>query len=280
MPPKRLPTSPLENNGKKPCDNATPAAAAVADVGGDSGGLVFDSGESLRGGRGAGVELSESSLARLVEAVSARVRADLAAEMGVLRGEVVRLRAEMVKRDAVIGDLRDQLHDLHQRLDEADAKTEENAQYSRRNSVRIHGVPEMQGELTDNIVVRIGETIGADIFPEMIDRSHRVGRESDDFDRPIICKFTSHKHKLALLTKKKKLKDVDVQDIFGADAIFLNEDLTKQRAQLAKHARALKKKKLIADTWTRDGVIFVKSHNGNINRHTTMKDLPNIPSDD
>ena len=290
--PKRPASSPAQSSDsdKRLCDGG----AGAGDVGAWQGGvvvgatvgptIVFDSGETLTSGggagAGAGVELSESSMARLVEAVSARVRADLATEMGVLRGEVVRLRAELGKRDTVINDLREQLHVVHQRLEETDTRAEENAQYSRRNSVRIHGIPETKDELTDNIIVRIGEEIGADIFPEHIDRSHRVGRESDEYARPIICKFTSHKQKLALLTKKKKLKDVEVHEIFGADAIYINEDLTKQRAQLAKHARVLKKKKLIEDTWTRDGVIFVKSHTGNINRHTTLKDLPSIPSDD
>ncbi|KAK7497489.1 hypothetical protein BaRGS_00011331 [Batillaria attramentaria] len=41
----------------------------------------------------------------------------------------------------------------------------------------------------------------------MIDRSHRVGKKGDDYCRPIICKFTSHRYniKQRLVKEKKKL---------------------------------------------------------------------------
>ena len=42
--------------------------------------------------------------------------------------------------------------------------------------------------------------------------------------------------------------------------MFVNEHLTKKRANLAKFARDLKKQKKIFSTWTRDGKIFIKTN--------------------
>ena len=135
-------------------------------------------------------------------------------------------------------------------------QADEAQMYSRRSSVRIFNIPEEKDESTDDIVCRLGEAIGADIFYDDIDRSHRIGRQDKDKPRPIICKFLSYQSKLALMQRKKKLKTLDVKKVFKTDSIYINEDLTKERARLAKTARDLKKSGKILDTWTRDGVIF------------------------
>ena len=45
------------------------------------------------------------------------------------------------------------------------------------------------------------------------------------------------------------------------DAIFINEDLTRARANLMYNLRALKKKKKITDVWSNDGTIIIKKNN-------------------
>ena len=252
----RPPPSPLENDEstKKLCDR----------LDGTTGG---DSSEG-----GAGGSLTDATIAQIVEAVSVRMKSDLSKELGAMRGEIVRLRAELTKKDQVIAEMQKEVQNLHERQRVAEDRLDETEQYSRRNSVRIHGIPEDDDENTDNIVIKLCDQIGADVFADSLDRSHRVGRKGD-YNRPILCKFTSHKFKLALLTKKKKIADIDTKKHFCADKIFVNEDLTKQRSTVAREARLLKKHNKISDTWTRDGVIFVKTLSGSIERITNMRSL-------
>ena len=55
-------------------------------------------------------------------------------------------------------------------------KSNEAEQYSRRNCLRLFGVPETQGENTDEIMIRVAkEKLGINLSIENIDRSHRTG---------------------------------------------------------------------------------------------------------
>ena len=61
---------------------------------------------------------------------------------------------------------------------------------------------------------------------------------------------------------KKELKNVrDQENMFH---IYINEDLTKFRANLARDARALRNSGLITDTWTQYGKIIVKNKQNRI----------------
>ena len=295
---KRPPTSPLDNeaSSKKHRDREMSAGQSPeVDRQRGTGGTCAGSpsvagagaGAGARGGAGSagtGVDLSEATIARIVEAVSERVKSDLNKEINVLRGKVFKLTTDLTQKDQLINKLTEDIVNLEDRNNEVEKRLEEIEMYSRRNSVRMHGIPELEPtedndgntvrESTDNIIVKICEEIGANVFHDNIDRSHRVGRKSTEGPRPILCKFTSHKHKLAILRLKKKLEDVDTKRLFGADKIYVNEDLTKQRASVAKEARSLKKQKAIADTWTKDGVIFIKTNQNNIVRVTRFENLP------
>ncbi|KAL8606910.1 hypothetical protein ACOMHN_048706 [Nucella lapillus] len=149
-------------------------------------------------------------------------------------------------------------------------------QYSRRNNVRISGIPEPKGgsvqEDTDNIVQKLGEAIGVRVTSEMIDRSHRVGKRTGTSDRQIIVKFTSYRYSRLLMTSRKGLKNKTAASLgftpkgftppprpsSAAEAaatpvpkpgnrIYVNDDLTRVRAQLAARARRFKREKKAVD---------------------------------
>ena len=73
-------------------------------------------------------------------------------------------------------------------------------QYSWRNSVRISGYPEPYAENTEDRVVKIAKELDVDISKDNIDRSHRVGkptqqgRSAPDRVRPrdILVKFSTY----------------------------------------------------------------------------------------
>ena len=95
-------------------------------------------------------------------------------------------------------------------------------------------------------------------------RSHRVGKRAEDCSTPrdIIVRFTTHNTKSSVMRSARKLKGTHV---------FINEDLTKTRATIAWEARTFKRERKISDTWTRDGVIFVKKGETGIKSFTTQR---------
>ena len=165
------------------------------------------------------------------------------------------MNATIERKDAEIRDLQTRLTNVEERCDDLE-------QYSRRrpNTVRIRGVAEALNENTDIVV----KELSVDISDSDVVRSHRVGRRAEDRSTPrdIIVRFTTHNTKTSVMRSARKLKGTHV---------FINEDLTKTRATIAWEARTLKRERKISDTWTRDGVIFVKKGESGIQSFTTQR---------
>ena len=113
-----------------------------------------------------------------------------------LRGEIRTLREALERKEEKIAELQDRVDSLEQ--------------YSRRNNVRISGVPESTSavENTDAIVKKVGEAFGVTITDEMIDRSHRVGKPGR-MGRDVLVKFTSYRYKHLIMRVRSGLKNKD-----------------------------------------------------------------------
>ena len=97
-----------------------------------------------------------------------------------------------VLTNAITSSLRSEIRTLREALErkeEKDAELQDRVdsleQYSRRNNVRISGIPNSTSDVenTDAIVKKVGEAIGVTITDEMIDRSHRVLQAGQDGKR-------------------------------------------------------------------------------------------------
>lgn len=118
-------------------------------------------------------------------------------------------------------------------------------QYTRRNNLRLHGIPENPNENTDCIVVDfISNKLGITISLDEIERTHRVGQKRTAHPRAIIIKFGSYRKRSEVFYAKKALKGT---------GLLITEDLTKQRQSLF-----AEKKQQVGNknTWTRDGKVF------------------------
>jgi hypothetical protein len=199
-----------------------------------------------------------------------------------LRKEIESLKEELQQKDREIESLKEAVDSLEQ--------------YSRRNCIRIGPIPEEQEENVLDIVKHVAESAGVNLPDGAIDRAHRVGKkptEGQTHNRSIIVKFTSYEHKATLMKARKNLKTVDGSVLFqdrrwpalpppaGArpakHKIYINDDLTKERAKVAAKARTLKKDKLIDDTWVRDGAVHVKRNDSKF-VFTTMRVLNSFVS--
>lgn len=137
-------------------------------------------------------------------------------------------------------------------------------QYSRRNCVEIHGLPETNGENVSAEVIKIGRAIGMPISSEMIDNCHRLGRKGKNGSSPairgVIVKFVRNIDKETFIVKRKVKRNLSASEL-GHDVphnIYVNENLTQHRRSLMASARKLKRDYKLAYVWTKNGNIFVR----------------------
>ena len=72
----------------------------------------------------------------------------------------------------------------------------------------------------------------------------------------MIVKFISYNIRSRIYEGRKRMKDIPAMK----NTVFINEDLTRENGKLAYEARKLKNQNLLADTFTRDGRIYVKRY--------------------
>ena len=227
------------------------------------------------------------SAPEMVQMVSKAVSADVTK---TLKNEVATEFIETLKKE--IAGLRDIITQKDKEIDELKDRVDDLEQHSRRNNLRITGIPETTDEDTDKIVMDVAKAVGVDLELDNIERSHRVGRKTEmgaAAARPILVKFASYRHKRRLITQKRKLTHADPKKIAPhapwptpaqssqqGSRVYLNDDLTRARAEMAATAREKLKRKEIEGTWVRDGVIFVKTSDARVHRVTTKRQLEAI----
>lgn len=121
-------------------------------------------------------------------------------------------------------------------------------QYGRRNCLLFHGIPEEDGENTDETFInQVSEHLGVVLQPTDLDRSHRLGKPKEDGKaRPIIAKFARHNTKSAVFREKKKLKGKN---------LLVTESLTRRRVTVLAESKS---KYGTKNVWTMDGEIYTK----------------------
>ena len=82
-------------------------------------------------------------------------------------------------------------------------------QYSRRENIRFHGVPEKANENTDDVVISIARDMVVRIESNDISVGRRLPKTKSMRERPIIVKFTRRKTKSEMMQNQRKLCDID-----------------------------------------------------------------------
>ena len=175
--------------------------------------------------------------------------------------------AELVNR---IESVESENSTLRERVQQLELEADRAQQYSRRNCLRVSGLPEAQSENTDDIILDMAKAAGANLSLEEIDRSHRVGKPKAPNARPrdIIVKFISYRARQKLYKKRAALRAVN-----NYKRSYINEDLTKKRSSLLYAARQLAKQHVILSTWSSDGTVLVKNREDRIHVINSEEDL-------
>ena len=163
-----------------------------------------------------------------------------------------------------VNKLQSELANSTQKCATLEEKCDDLEQYSRRTNIIISNVPVNNNIALETQVCNIlNDYVTPPIEPTDIDRTHRIYRKASRMtsEKPpdIIVKFLSYRTKASILTQDpmEKLREVNKHKI-DKHKVFISEDLTKTRKGLFFSTRQLKKRKLIKDTFTRDGRIVVK----------------------
>ena len=153
------------------------------------------------------------------------------------------------ERDA----LRSRVKSLEDKVESLDIACDTAEQYSRRNCLRIVGVPEDPLENTDDVILNIAKETQSNITIADIDRSHRVAQpETRTSPKSIIVKFVSYRARYNFYKNRSSLKGNAT-----FPSVYINEDLTSARNKLFGKARKLMKDGKISKCWTYDGRINI-----------------------
>ena len=155
--------------------------------------------------------------------------------------------------------LQEQIASMERTQQSLTDELDELEQYSRRNCLVVHGLPENSNaagnENTTEAFLKVAGSLGVHLDAGCIDRSHRMGRTSPEYagtrnPRPVIVKFTSYEPRRAIFTSKRKLKGTH---------IVITGNLTRRRADLLRKARDSPN---VEASWTSDGRIVCLLTNG------------------
>ena len=103
--------------------------------------------------------------------------------------------------------------------------------------------------------------------------SQRLGRRMPGADvqtrpRPVIVKFaTAHVHDVVIRERRRLLESGD------EPTVYVNEDLKRRRAALAKKTRQLNKSRKINDSWNFNGKFVVNTTDGVVKEIRSDVDL-------
>ena len=165
----------------------------------------------------------------------------------VLSTRVNELESFKAVNEQVTRELKTENKRLQERLDNLSDVVDDHEQRNRNNCLLLHGVEEMDGENTDDMVLKIiNERLELPMVLENVQRSHRLGprnasrntRQNPTKPRAIIFRFRDFRARQSVFYKKKMLKGT---------GISITENHTKKRYTLYKHAVA---KYGIGKIWT------------------------------
>lgn len=168
-------------------------------------------------------------------------------ELKAFREEFERLQAENTM-------LKTKCEDLERRLIDCE-------QYSRKNSIEIHGIPVEKNENVFSVVKKVGVALDVNIDESMVDACHRLGNKTHGNGPPgIIVKFVRRLDAEEVLRKRRIKRNLTTRhmDMPSDIAVYINESLCPTMRILHARVRALKKERGLKYVWVRGGKIFVR----------------------
>lgn len=179
-------------------------------------------------------------------------------ELSTLKADILQIERRLEEQDKRLEKLESTNKIQCDTIQHLDNKIDENEQYSRRNCILLHGLPEQPDEdVLRRAMSVFKDNLNIDVNMAEIDRSHRVGRPrtsaqvvAEGGKRPIIVKFVSYQARDRVWRAKRQLKGL---------GLLITESLTGTRQRLFLEARERFGPRQV---WTQDGRIVILKENG------------------
>ncbi|XP_046688588.1 uncharacterized protein LOC124374417, partial [Homalodisca vitripennis] len=174
-------------------------------------------------------------------------------EIAQIKDLINKQREELTAWAKIAEDLRSENASLRRQVSSLEARVDEAEQYSRRNTLEIHGIPVEKDSAT-----RDGSGKPPGIVVKMVRRLDAEG----------------------LLQKRRVKRNLNTHDLGHtsrpADVVYVNESLAPGRRKLLNAARQVKKDKAYTYLWIRGSKILMRKNAGDrVKVVTTMDDLAN-----
>ncbi|XP_046684417.1 uncharacterized protein LOC124370167 [Homalodisca vitripennis] len=172
--------------------------------------------------------------------------------------------------------------ELKNRVSMLESRIEDSEQYSRRDTIEIHGVPVEKVEQVLEVVKSVGKALDLTIENSMVSACHRL-RSRDGTDKPpgIIVKMTRRIDAESLLQRRRVKRNFSTHHIgltaSPAQPIYINESLCPGRRRLLNAARVVKGEKQYTYLWIRGGKILMrKAEKAPVKVITSQADLAKL----
>ena len=167
--------------------------------------------------------------------------------------KIQNLETVLSEKNIKIKKLENNVNKLQEKLLSVEDKLEK---FNKDKNLTIDGIEETTNENVRQVAIGfIRNKLEIDLKEYEICEVYRVGRVRNSSSRRIIIKFWNSEIKNVIFKKRLSLRT-------NADPlmknVFINEDLTRKNQEILFESRKLKKAKKIANTWTRDGSVFIK----------------------
>ena len=206
------------------------------------------------------------------------------------QAEIVDLKKQLIKSNTQFAATEKELDDAKKRINEQEEEIAELydlqdrlEQYTRKNALEFHGIPESAYNSTEEAILKIAEALEVPVSSDDIEISHKLNTQGN---KAIIAKFISHKDKTNLYRARTKLKHVKLADLFPDSSyatrvqstrIFMNENLTSYRRRIMSRANEKRRDGELLSVWSMDGTIYVKtSPDGRPIKIIELEDLENL----
>ena len=110
-----------------------------------------------------------------------------------------------------------------------ETKLDDLEQYTRKFNLEICGIPEDEDEDLEDTIFKLSECLHGDLRVKDIDIIHQF-KKGNMAPKPIIVRFSNYFSKDEMYRSRWKLRNANVSSVFGAEKIYINENLTTRRA--------------------------------------------------
>ena len=133
---------------------------------------------------------------------------DLAESVKFMSAKFDELEKDQKEKEKIINNLKGEVIYLSEKLGKLEESIDAQQKYSRRNCLLLHGIEEIKGEDTDDLVLEVlNYDLGLNISKTALDRSQKIGNpKTKKLSRPIIVKFVRYYDRKNVFVNKKCLK--------------------------------------------------------------------------